>query len=368
MTKTKENEKKEAIGIKREREYGIDALRIISMFMVVVLHMLGNGGILDTAECLSANYSVAWLLELFAFCAVNCYGLISGYVGLRAKYRYSNIMTLWLQVAFYTIGITFVFYFFRPEWVTFDRIKAAFLPVFSYQYWYFSAYFALFFIIPVLNIVVEKLPKKNLRAVIISVLLLFSVLQVGFGCDVFTVGNGYSTIWLAVLYVLGAYFKKYEILKKFKPIQCLLIYLLCVLITWGSKLYMEYAGIGLSDILVNYLSPTMVLAGVSLFAFFIHIRPGLIGSKIISKLSPLAFGVYLIHVHPFVWNVMTYKLTGLLNGSAMRLVTGVLLISLAVFLICIMIDFIRTVLFNVIKIKKRFLTFENRFLGDFWNI
>ena len=30
-----------------ERNYGIDLLRIVSMMMVVLLHVLGQGGILD---------------------------------------------------------------------------------------------------------------------------------------------------------------------------------------------------------------------------------------------------------------------------------------------------------------------------------
>lgn len=367
MIKTKEIEKQD-IGVKKEREYGIDALRILSMFMVVVLHMLGNGGVLDTAEPLSVNYSVSWLLEIFAFCAVNCYALISGYVGLGANYKYSNIITLWLQVAFYTIGITFLAYFISPEWVTLERIKSAFFPVLSYQYWYFSAYFGLFFLIPVLNIIVEKLPKKNLRAVIIAVFMLFSVFLVLYGNDVFWIGNGYSTIWLAILYVLGAYFKKYQTLKKIKAGYWILIYILSVILTWLSKIGMEFFGFGFSDTLVNNISPTMVFAAVSLIAFFVHIKPGKTICKIISKISPLAFGVYLIHVHPFLWNVMTYKLTGLAQGSPIRLVAGVLTVSLGVFLICIIIDFIRSALFNVLKIKKRLIALEERVLGDFWNV
>ncbi len=363
MTQTKEiiKHKDAVIGVIKEREYGIDALRILSMFMVVVLHMLGNGGILDTAEIMSTNYLASWFLEISAFCAVNCYALISGYVGCNAKYRYSNILTLWLQVAFYTIGITLVFYFLKPEWVTFDRIKSAFFPVLSYQYWYFSAYFGLFFLIPALNIIVKKLPQKNLRAVIISVLLLCFV-SLGFGTDVFAVGNGYSTIWLAVLYVLGGYLKKYETLKEIKVIYAVLIYGLCVLITWTTKVVIE------SDVLVNYLSPTMVLASIALFAFFAKLKPNRVACKIISKVSPLAFGVYLIHVHPFIWKVMTYKLTWILNGSCVKLIFGVLGISLLVFLICIIIDYIRVCLFNRLKIKKRLLILEDKILGDFWKI
>ena len=89
-----------------KRNYGIDFLRCFSMFMVVMLHILGHGGILNNATSGSLNYGVAWLLETMAYCAVNCYALISGFVGTKAKYRYTNIVMLWLQVVFYTIIIT----------------------------------------------------------------------------------------------------------------------------------------------------------------------------------------------------------------------------------------------------------------------
>ena len=73
---------------KRERNYGIDLLRIVSMLMVVVLHVLGQGGVLKTSTPLSIGYSVAWILEIAAYCAVNCYALISGYVGVNSKFKY----------------------------------------------------------------------------------------------------------------------------------------------------------------------------------------------------------------------------------------------------------------------------------------
>ena len=63
MIKT-EKQTPEITWVKKEREYGVDLLRIVSMFMVVVLHMLGNGGILDTAEPLSVNYSVSCIISI----------------------------------------------------------------------------------------------------------------------------------------------------------------------------------------------------------------------------------------------------------------------------------------------------------------
>lgn len=67
----------------KERESGIEILRMTSMLMVVTLHVLGAGGILDTVEPLSLNYAVCWFLEIANYGAVNCFGLISGYVYTR---------------------------------------------------------------------------------------------------------------------------------------------------------------------------------------------------------------------------------------------------------------------------------------------
>ena len=64
---------------KTERNYGIDLFRIVSMIMVLVLHVLGQGHAIY-AEVFSANFYTGWFLETAAYGAVNCFGLISGYL------------------------------------------------------------------------------------------------------------------------------------------------------------------------------------------------------------------------------------------------------------------------------------------------
>ena len=75
-----------------ERNYGIDLLRIVSMMMVVLLHVLGQGGILDGSDPLTVKSETAWLLEIGAYSAVNIYAMISGYVGYGRKYKYSGLV------------------------------------------------------------------------------------------------------------------------------------------------------------------------------------------------------------------------------------------------------------------------------------
>ena len=76
----------------QKKNYGIDALRMLAMFMVVVLHILAHGGVLNASARLTSQYEAGWFLQSAAFCAVDVFALISGYVWIHAKYRYRNFV------------------------------------------------------------------------------------------------------------------------------------------------------------------------------------------------------------------------------------------------------------------------------------
>ena len=95
-----------------ERNHGIELLRIFAMLLAAVLHILKKGGVITASEGNLAAYSTVWLLEAAAYCAVNCYALISGYVGYSDRpkpLRLARCIELWLQVVFYSVIITTVY-------------------------------------------------------------------------------------------------------------------------------------------------------------------------------------------------------------------------------------------------------------------
>lgn len=60
----------------RTRNVYMDILKIISMFMVVLLHAT-NYGIQDIKiEIGSINYFILWIIRIFSMVAVNCFVLI----------------------------------------------------------------------------------------------------------------------------------------------------------------------------------------------------------------------------------------------------------------------------------------------------
>lgn len=53
------------------RNHGIDLLRLVLMFMVCMLHTLGQGGILNASAEGTNAYRAYWFLEILSYCAVD---------------------------------------------------------------------------------------------------------------------------------------------------------------------------------------------------------------------------------------------------------------------------------------------------------
>lgn len=353
-----EPEKEEIIV--REKNYGIDALRILAIFMVIILHVLTQGGIINATSRFSSQYEAGWLLESAAFCAVDVYAMISGYVWVYAKYRYRNIIELWLQVLFYTITITFLFWIFVPSLVSpMEWIKALF-PVMFNQYWYFSSYVAIYLFIPLLNIILEKMEQRHLKYCIGFILLFFSCAQTLFYTNVFGTNDGYSVIWLMILYLVGGYIRKYGTGKKGKNVRFIAIYFILVGLTWLSKLIIEMLTLHVlgevraGNYLINYISPMILLAAVCLLLFFEKINISPFWQKMIRFFSPMAFGVYLIHTHPLVFSVLMKDRFSDYAAYPWPLeILTVLGTAVCINLFCFAIDFIRSELFRILHIRKK---------------
>lgn len=176
---------------------GIDFLRIFAMFMIVVTHVLEKGGIRSTVkENFDLYYFVTWGIQVSAYSAVNCYALISGYVGVDSPYRYSKCLSLWLQVFFYTL-LFILFFTFLQKPITYHDWIQAFFPIITGQYWYVTAYFGLLIFMPILNLALRKLNTKDLKHIVLLAIIFFSVLPalLNTKVDEFSFAKGFSMNW-----------------------------------------------------------------------------------------------------------------------------------------------------------------------------
>lgn len=156
---------------KTSRNYGIDLLRIVSILGVVFLHVLGHGGIIATAQT-PARLSMTWFFEILAFPAVNCFVLISGYVGFKNdKYwpKLKNIISLLFTVIFYAVSICLIFKALHPSMIGKSDLFTAIMPMTQRRYWFFTTYFGLFLLSPALNAFVNWAKGKHLFAFLLVV-------------------------------------------------------------------------------------------------------------------------------------------------------------------------------------------------------
>jgi len=364
----------------KPRNYGIDLLRMFAMYLIALLHVLGQGGVIGATTKDAISYNVAWFLEIGAYCCVNCYALISGYVGLNSKFKYTNIVMLWLRVLFYTVGITAIFRFVMPGalvnsdktdnmlFLISEKWDNALFPVSTKQYWYFTAYFLCYFFTPILNKAVHTLEQKQLKKSIAALVLIISVPALFTGNDVFGAASGYSALWLIVLYLVGAYMKKYNSLNHIGKIEAIAGYIASITVTWVVKYAIGefFPQFRRANLLISYTSPTIIASGIFLFIFFKNINPPKFCCKLIGFLSPLAFSVYLIHVHPLVWeHVMKGLFKPLAKLPTPLMALSVIGAALGLYLACSLIDIIRHYLFKLLRLQKLVYAVETKITDKF---
>ena len=327
--------------VKKERNYGIELLRILAIVFVIMLHILGRGGVYPytgsnvvTSER-AANYAVAWILETAAYGAVDLFALISGFVCLNSSFRIKKWMRLWALVAFWGVAEYFLFDNCTFIFNGFNEFLRAIIPIVqpgveaygataqdykdviftvgTKQFWYFNMYTLLFILMPILNAGLQKLNKKQLALMSFVLFAAASVYKTIFDKDLFGLSGGYTAIWLIIMYIFGATAKKYYD-DGFRPnkLLCLGGYLVCVGITAGFRFVFDYfynkypekeIFYDCNDILISYTGPFVVIGSVLLLFMFMQINlKTKAGKKITLFFSSASFGIYIFHVHNAVWD------------------------------------------------------------------
>ena len=171
-------------------------------------------------------------------------------------------------------------------------------------------------------------PKKAL----ILFFVLFSV--GGVIADPFKTELGYSAIWLIVLYCIGVLAKRVKLFEKRKSITLLLLWACCILFTWGKHVF------GATNKYTNYVSPSILLCGMIMVVLFSRLK---LKGTVISKLSPLAFGIYLFQLNQVVWNILIKNAFTFVIAKRTRFgVIYVFALSALIFVVGLTVEFIRS--------------------------
>ena len=345
--------------LKKKRQANFELLRIIAMLMVITLHYLTKGNVaIKLSQDASLFNHILWLIEAFCNVAVNVYVLISGYFLVEAKWNPSKIMTLILEVLFYSILTPVVLMAFKilpvGEWNLYDWMNVL-LPIQTEHYWFATAYVVMYLLSPLLSIAIKQMPKKQLQITIGLLLVFFSLTKSINPVHIATDHYGYDFGWFICLFLIAGYIRIYGITLFKNGKRSTLYYIIGTIFTFAICAVFGYICRKTGkleyymDMTYSYNYILVLFSSVSLFYTFLYIKmpEGKI-TNLICRIAPYTFGVYLLHENIAVrLNWPIWLGVNRYIGTP-KLLLHMCVSVLLVFIIGTVIDGIRTLIFRFI--------------------
>ena len=280
----------------KERQSNIELLRIVSMFFIVLEHILIMGTDFFTNP-VGNQLVVANSIIGFTYIGVNCFILITGYFG--ADFSWKRLLSIYLICLFYEVVGFFVAYGHGDaEWNT-TTLSYMLFPLSHSNIWFIRCYVILLLLLPILNAGLERLDKKQY----LYVLLLLTILNLYFGWfhkqPNFS-GDGYNASQMVYLYVIGGYLNRYVDWEKIRS------YRKYMLIGWVIMAVLWGVAQNINELVHTiphwngwaYNNPVVLTSAIVLFAYFRCIK--IPQSKAINLFGATMLGVFLIHMNRYL--------------------------------------------------------------------
>lgn len=352
--------------MKEIRNSNHEIMRILSMFFIVLGHVLLFGGLLETTN---PNVSIIYnFIEFILIIHVNSYVLVSGYYQSKSSFKQSKLWKIINASWFYRVVIMILFSALGIISISKGQVIKDLLPVTLDNYWFIKAYILLYCLSPFLNKLINNISKTEYQKMLIVGFIVVSIIP-NVTAGEFFENSGYTLYNFLYLYLLGAYLRIYPLdksyifkifSKKMFQLIMIIIFFSCAMLNniifyYGKQIY------GINSILnaisdnikiasLAYSSPIIIIQSVAYFSFFTTLN---FKSKFINRCSALMLGVYFIHENNYV-RANIYKWLGITTGpiNSFKFIPYVFLIAITIFVSCAIIEFIRQSIFSFISKKK----------------
>ena len=332
-----------------ERQSNIELLRILAIMGVIVLHYnnVSMGGGLLYVQKGSLNFYVLYFLETIFACAVDLFVIISGYFMCR-----SNKRSLWkpieliVQVIIFSLILYILSSLIKGNPITIKHLLGSLLP----KNYFVILYSCVYVISPFINILFNKLTKRNINQMMTCALLLFSVYPTMVdvisefrGSQIIGLSSigmygsqwGYTIVNFALMYTIGAFISICDFKLKILATKNLLL-LMCVntlfLMSWARL--NDAIGVLGARSAWEYCNPFVIFEAVLILILFLRIDLGV--SRFINKAASGAFTVFLLHG-------LFIKRLGIeyfVNQNIFIMIAHVLATMIGIYLICFLVHLV----------------------------
>ncbi len=293
----------------KKRDASFELLRVVAMLMIITLHYnTRKDALLQLGVPASGVQIYATIIESFCIMGVNTYVLITGFFLSKKTAKISRMLGLICQVYFYTILISLAMIlvgsYSLGDGDSLYRIVQYLFPISSEHYWFITAYVIMYVLSPVLNAAIETLTKKQMKTVIIGLLIWFSAIKSFVPVMFPTDRHGYDFGWFVVLYLIAAYIRKYDLVLFYDAKRSAAVFFISVAIIALMSIgfyyinlfrggFIYYSGVPFD---YNFIFTLTGSLGIFSFFRFFKMREGRFADAV-RFIAPLTFGVYLLHMH-----------------------------------------------------------------------
>lgn len=268
-------------GDNSNRESGIEGLRLICIFGIIMMHTFGP----YRSTVSGSNLFFGVLINSIFNMGVSLFALISGYFGIRGSYK--KVINLWLWCLLYSV-LSVVVYFMGSQQIDHKDIIRSLLPISSGKYWYITTYIIIMIFARYLNMAPQKLQKKDFGHLIFLMFFLFSIIPT-FGYFHVMNDNGKGLMNVILMYYIGRYIRLYG-LNEDRTIMIGIISIVIELLLNLMMTFVVLKGHGFNTLFARDCSVFIIFGSIAVFLLVKNKKYHL---NIINKISSHVFGVYL---------------------------------------------------------------------------
>ncbi len=302
--------------MKKNRDSNIEMLRIIAMLFILFHHYaLYNS--LYNLDVSNMNKYIGIILFSLGKIGVNIFILITGYFSIKKIFSIKKLIKLWLEVVFYSVGVTFVFAISGKVQLNFKELIKFIFPISFNKYWFITIYIILYTLMPFINRYVKKVNKEQYQKLLVILFFLcVGLYSIMYSSTTYSMNESLplsNIIFYILVYLIGGYIRLYGI-EKIENISCkrtigytLLIFCVFTIFLTVSEI-IDYKYNKLGNVLFWYTRSNSIFVYIlSILTFYSFKKIELKEIKIINLLASSCFGIYLIQSHTFIAGKKLYK-------------------------------------------------------------
>lgn len=189
------------------RNSGFELLRIISMYMIVLIH--ANMYLPQFCEG-SARVFYNGFVNGICNIGVTCFILISGYFGVN--FNLKKLLKMECMMISFSILETVMILLVMPQELQgaalLEQIVKSCMPFVTRKYWFYSCYICLLIFSKYINQFVDSLEQEDFRKLLVVLLIIFSVFPTLFYFEIIP-DNGKGFFQMLIIYLLGRYIGRF---------------------------------------------------------------------------------------------------------------------------------------------------------------